>query len=94
MIELIGIIAASCTTIAFVPQIIRTVKTNDTSAISLNMYVLLVFGMLLWVVYGVLINSQAVILANIVTSVLAGIVLFMKARNYLIEREKKKKAKI
>ena len=89
MTELIGIIAACCTTIAFVPQIIRTVRTNDTSGISLNMYVLLVFGMLMWIAYGVTINSQSVIMANVVTSVLAGIVLYMKIRNLLIEKRQK-----
>jgi len=90
MTEIIGIIAASCTTIAFVPQVIRTVRTNDTSGISLNMYILFIFGMMLWALYGFLIHSQSVIMANTVTCVLAGIVLFMKVKNLLGERKQKK----
>ncbi len=78
--EIIGVAAGFCTTAAFVPQVVRTWKTKSVEDISLGMYGLLCFGILLWIVYGFLIVSFSVILANLVTIVLAGAVLVMKIR--------------
>ena len=54
MVDLIGYIAASLTTFSFVPQVLHTIKTRDTSGISLGMYCILVIGIFLWLVYGIL----------------------------------------
>ena len=48
--ERIGIIAATCTTVAYLTQVIKTIKSNDTSGISVYMYVIFVLGMAMWVV--------------------------------------------
>ncbi|NIJ41538.1 uncharacterized protein with PQ loop repeat [Parvibaculum indicum] len=40
----IGYIAAFLTTVAFVPQALKTIRTRDTSGISLAMYVCLTVG--------------------------------------------------
>ena len=42
-IELIGLIAAVLTTVGFVPQLVKTVKTKDVEGISLTMYLVSVF---------------------------------------------------
>ncbi|MGL5645777.1 PQ-loop domain-containing transporter, partial [Cetobacterium sp.] len=47
--RIIGIIAATLTTIAFFPQVIQVIKSKDTKSISLTMYILFVTGVLLWV---------------------------------------------
>lgn len=78
--EIIGVAAGFCTTAAFAPQVVRTWKTKSVEDISLGMYGLLCFGIILWIVYGFLIGSLSVILANVVTFVLAGAVLVMKIR--------------
>ena len=77
-ITIIGLLAAACTTIAFLPQVIKTVKTKKTKDISLLMYVILTTGILLWVVYGLLTIDLPIILANSITFVLALIVLMLK----------------
>jgi MtN3 and saliva related transmembrane protein len=77
-ITIIGLLAAACTTIAFLPQVIKTVKTKETKDISLLMYVILTTGILLWVVYGLLTIDLPIILANSITFVLALIVLMLK----------------
>ena len=77
-ITIIGLLAAACTTIAFLPQVIKTVKTKKTNDISLLMYVILTTGILLWVVYGLLTIDLPIILANSITFVLALIVLMLK----------------
>lgn len=77
-ITIIGLLAVACTTIAFLPQVIKTVKTKETKDISLLMYVILTTGILLWVVYGLLTIDLPIILANSITFVLALIVLMLK----------------
>ena len=49
-IELLGLGAAFLTTFGFIPQVIKMVRTKDTSSISLSMYVVLVTGVSLWLV--------------------------------------------
>lgn len=76
--EIFGIVAGCCTTAAFWPQVVRTWKTRSVEDISLRMYMLLCFGIMMWLVYGVLVDSLSVVLANSVTLILAGAVLVMK----------------
>lgn len=76
--ETIGFLAAFCTTISFLPQVIRTIRTRNTLGISLGMYSIFVVGIVLWLAYGILINDLPMILANSVTFVLASIILSMK----------------
>ena len=78
--EMIGLAAAFCTTIAFVPQVIQMYRTKVTDGVSLGMYCIFSLGVFLWLIYGVLIQSLSLILANGVTLVLALCVLVMKIR--------------
>lgn len=76
--EWIGYIAGFCTTIAFLPQVIRTYKTRSAKDISLGMYLVFCFGVIMWLFYGFSIHSMAIILANFATIALAGAMLIMK----------------
>lgn len=76
----IGIVAAFLTTIAFVPQVLRVMRTRNTHAISLWMYMLFSTGVLLWLVYGIMLRLWPVIVANSVTLVLSLVVIFFKLR--------------
>ena len=73
--EIIGLIAAVCTTFAFIPQVMKVWKTKQTKDLSLRMYSIMFLGILLWLVYGILIDSLSIILANVVTSTLVGTIL-------------------
>ncbi|HET7922175.1 MAG TPA: SemiSWEET transporter [Gammaproteobacteria bacterium] len=77
----IGLAAAVLTTISFVPQVWRSLRTHDLRGISLGMYAVFTLGIALWLVYGVLIHDLPVTLANAVTLVLAGIVLALKLKH-------------
>ena len=70
MTDLVGYIAAFLTTISFLPQAIKTIKTRDTSGISLWMYSLFVVGVASWLAYGILLNNPIIIIANIITLIL------------------------
>lgn len=77
-LELLGYIAAFLTTSSFLPQVIKTVRTKDTSGISLYMYLLFVVGLGLWLIYGIRINSLPIILANTFTGLMSLIILYYK----------------
>jgi len=79
--ELIGYAAATLTTVSFVPQAIKTLRTRDTRAISLGMYLSFTAGIALWFCYGVLLESWPMIVANLITFVLAGSILVLKLRH-------------
>ena len=75
-VELIGLTAAALTTAAFVPQLIKILKTKETTGVSLTMYLVMFTGIVTWFIYGLLIESVAVIAANLVTGILQiGIIL-------------------
>ncbi|MGC1951859.1 MAG: SemiSWEET transporter [Gammaproteobacteria bacterium] len=80
-ITLTGFAAAALTTFAFVPQVVRTLRTRDTRAISLWMYILFTAGVFLWLVYGSVLALWPVVIANGVTFLLAFAVLVLKIRN-------------
>ena len=91
--DLVGGVAATLTTIAFLPQAIRVIRTGDTTAISLWMYALFVTGLCFWEAYGWMIGSVPVIASNIVTIILALIILTQKIKHVLRDREPAAKSK-
>ena len=76
----LGYIAATLTTLAFVPQAWRTLRTRDTRSLSLLMYLLFTAGIAFWLAYGVALGSWPIILSNAATLVLAVIILAEKIR--------------
>lgn len=76
----IGILAAFLTTTAFIPQVVRVIRTRDTHAISLWMYLMFSSGVALWLLYGILLKLWPIILANAVTLLLSLIVIYFKVR--------------
>jgi MtN3 and saliva related transmembrane protein len=79
-IQILGLIAAFCTTVSFLPQAVKTIKTRDTASISTAMYSFFTAGTLLWLLYGIYTKNTPIILANGVTFVMAVIILFYKLR--------------
>ena len=79
--SLIGYIAAALTTVAFLPQAIKIIKTKDTTSISLYMYIILNIGIILWLIFGFLIRELPVIFANLVTIIFTLTVLILKIKH-------------
>jgi len=78
--EWTGYVAATLTTVAFLPQTIKTLRTKDTRGISLRMYVVFTAGVAMWLWYGFVLQSWPMILANVVTLALSTSILVMKLR--------------
>ncbi len=62
--EIVGIIAAVCTTSGFIPQIIRGIRTKRLDDVSPVMCILLIFGLSMWLSYGIHIEDMIIIVAN------------------------------
>ena len=80
-LEWMGYIAATCTTLSFVPQAMKTIRTRDTSGISLSMYVVFTVGLCFWLAYGIVLGSWPMLLSNVVTLALALVILALKLRH-------------
>lgn len=78
--DMVGIVAATLTTVAFVPQAVKTWKSRHARDLSLGMFSLFTLGVICWLTYGVLIGSWPIIIANTITTGLAGSILFFKLR--------------
>jgi MtN3 and saliva related transmembrane protein len=77
---ILGLVAAACTTFAFLPQVIKTWRTRSTKDISLGMFLVLVTGIVLWLIYGFLRADIPLVVANGVTLLLVAIILVFKIR--------------
>lgn len=75
-----GYAAACLTTVAFLPQVIKTIRLKKTDEISLIMYLLFCTGVLFWLIYGILSHDLPVLIANAMTLALALIILIFKLK--------------
>jgi MtN3 and saliva related transmembrane protein len=76
--ETIGLVAGSLTTVAFVPQVVRIVRTRSADDISWWMFGLFSLGVAMWLWYGLATGAVPVIAANVATLGLATAVLVLK----------------
>ncbi|RZA16944.1 MAG: hypothetical protein EOP93_14350 [Lysobacteraceae bacterium] len=76
-----GYVAATCTTLSFVPQAVKTIRTRDTSGISLWMYVVFTVGIACWFGYGIFLQSWPMIVSNAITFLLSTTILGLKLKH-------------
>jgi MtN3 and saliva related transmembrane protein len=79
-VNLIGLAAGSLTTVAFLPQVIKTWKSGSAKDLSLGMFSFFCLGVFLWLIYGILTKDTPVIAANMATLILASTILYFKLR--------------
>jgi len=80
LVDFMGFAAGFLTTVALLPQVIKSWKTKHTGDVSLLWIATLTSGVFLWIIYGFLINSSPVLIANILTFVLCVTVLALKLK--------------
>lgn len=78
--NILGLLAGSLTTLAFLPQVIKTWRSRSAKDLSLGMFSIFTLGVVLWLAYGIIIRDLPVIAANVVTLILASILLTWKLR--------------
>ena len=77
-VEFFGYFAAILTTLAFLPQLIKTLKTRKAEDVSLVTLVMFLTGVLSWIIYGYKISSTPILIANIITFILNLLILIFK----------------
>lgn len=80
MTTTLGLVAGALTTIAFLPQVLKTWRSKSAKDLSMTMLACFSSGVLLWLIYGLLIDSLPIILTNAVTLILAGANLALKIK--------------
>lgn len=80
LVSFIGLAAAFVTTLCWVPQAWRILRTRDTAAISLPAYAAFATGIGLWLVYGLSLGDLPLILSNTVTLALQLAIVGLKLR--------------
>lgn len=78
MLEIMGYIAGSLTTLAFIPQVLQIYRTKSAKDVSLAMFLLFTTGVALWLGYGIMTHSFPVVAANAITLVLSFVILYFK----------------
>ena len=86
---IVGGIAAVLSTVSFVPQATKIIRSRDTSGISTGMYLVTVAGFTLWTAYGAMQTAWPIIASNSICLILSAFILTMKL---LPQREKEKVA--
>ena len=76
----IGLVAGTLTSVAAIPQVIKTLKTHHVRDISVWQPLLLSFGVTLWMIYGILIGDVPIIIANVTPLICNVILTGMKLR--------------
>jgi MtN3 and saliva related transmembrane protein len=84
--EILGYIAATLTTVSFLPQAILTLRTRDTDGLSLTMYSVFTLGVLCWLIYGICLANNIIIYANAITLFLATLILSFKIYNTIFKK--------
>ena len=77
-IEFFGYFAAILTTAAFLPQLIKTLRTKKADDVSLVTLIMFICGVLSWIIYGYKISSIPILMANIITFTLNFLILISK----------------
>ena len=80
-LEWMGYVAATLTTLSFLPQAVKTIRSRDTRGISLGKNVVFTVGVGFWFGYGVALHSWPMIVSNAITFVLAATILGLKLKH-------------
>lgn len=92
-ITIFGWISTILTIGVYIPQLVKTIKTKDTSGVSIIMYIILQFTAWAWVIYGGLIVSQAlnsngdildglpILITNAVVGIMGWGIIYTKSKN-------------
>ena len=78
--SIIGFTAAFLTTISYIPQVIKVMRSKSTEDLSLATFLLLFLGLSLWLVYGILLKNFPLIIANVITLFFISLILIHKIK--------------
>lgn len=80
LIQILGLVAGACTSLAALPQLIKTWKTKEVGELSTKMFLLYVVGMSMWLTYGIIKSDVPIIITNAIALIFQGLMLFLKLK--------------
>ena len=80
MIQILGLAAGACTSVAAAPQLYKAWKTKNVKDISIKMFILYVIGGSLWFAYGLLKSDMPIIATNAIALIINAAMLLLKLR--------------
>ncbi|MDZ7961768.1 MAG: SemiSWEET transporter [Aulosira sp. DedQUE10] len=79
-VTLLGLVAASITTVSFLPQMMKIWQTKSAKDVSFLMLICFNTGIFLWLIYGIILKQLPIILANSATLFFNLIILWLKIK--------------
>ena len=79
-ITILGLVAGTLTTVAFLPQLLKIWQTKSSKDISFNTLIIFNTGIFLWMIYGIYLNALPIILANLFTLIFNMIIVWLKIK--------------
>jgi len=70
MTIVVGVAASICTTLSFLPQLIKMIRTKKAGDVSYLMLIVLFVGGILWIIYGVMRDDWIIIVSNCVSTLI------------------------
>jgi MtN3 and saliva related transmembrane protein len=78
MVVMVGLVAGTLTTLAFVPQLARVYRRKSAKDLSYGYLLSFATGVFLWLLYGLFTHDMPIIIANAVTLALVLALVIMK----------------
>ena len=79
-LDLLGYCAATLTTIAFIPQVLKTIKTKSAKDVSIGMFISFTIGVFLWIMYGLVTSNKPIWISNSIIFCLAITQIILKLK--------------
>ncbi len=79
-LDYLGYVAGAFTTSSVLPQVIKTLRTKDADDVAISMYVVYLFGIILWIFYGFAREDWSIIITNGITCLLNIVMLILKIK--------------
>ena len=74
--QIVGIVAGLGSTLSFLPQVVRIMRTESVDGLSIHMMISQFLGTSLWTVYGVLTRDVIIISYNSLSAVLVLLIIY------------------
>jgi MtN3 and saliva related transmembrane protein len=81
LVDAIGMTGAVLTTVCWLPQAIKIIRSRETRAISLAGTLAFTIGIAFWLIYGLALMDWPLITSNVVTLALMSVIVALKLRH-------------
>lgn len=77
-VAVIGYVAGAFTTVAFLPQLVRALRTKSTADLSPPMLAMMFSGVSLWSIYGYFIGSVPIVVPNATMAAMIAVLIGLR----------------